>query len=132
MDELDNSMLRPEFVNQVSAIRTKILATVKSKKINGNALNGSYLVSMCRGYMDIINKGGTPTVQSAWFYVCRSEGLKAVKEATEYLEQEVEELLKNPVKNKDIGSLKQKLREQVIRKFKKRSLGSQESHPDLL
>lgn len=62
MDELDNSMLRPEFVNQVAAIRTKILATVKSKKVSGNPLNGNYLISLCRGYMDIINKGGTPTV----------------------------------------------------------------------
>lgn len=78
-------MLRPEFVSQVGSIRTKILSSVKHKKINGNILNGTLLVSLCKGYMDAINKGHVPNVESAWFYVCRNEGLKAIKEATDYL-----------------------------------------------
>jgi hypothetical protein len=36
--------------------------------------------------MEAINKGALPNVESAWFYVCRSEGLKAVKEATDYMD----------------------------------------------
>ena len=62
LDELDNAMLRPEFVNQVHAIRKKILSTVKPKKINGKVLNGAVLVSLCKGYMQSVNQGKTPTV----------------------------------------------------------------------
>lgn len=62
LDEIDNSMLRPEFVNQVEAIRSKIFSKVKPKKINDKTLNGTLLVSLCKGYMDAINKGHIPNV----------------------------------------------------------------------
>ncbi len=83
-------MLRPEFVSQVEAIRNKIFGKVTPKKINDQTLNGTLLVSLCKGYMETINKGHIPSVESAWFYVCRTEGIKAIKEASDYLEKEVE------------------------------------------
>ncbi len=76
---MDNSMLRPEFVSQVELIRNKVFKKVKPKKINDKFLNGQLLVSLCKGYMETINKGSLPNVESAWFYVCRNEGLKAIK-----------------------------------------------------
>lgn len=87
LDEIDNNSLRPEFVAQVEAIRTKIFSRVKPKKINDQPLNGNLLVSLCKGYMDAINKGHLPNVESAWFYVCRSEGLKAIKESSEFIDK---------------------------------------------
>jgi len=71
--------LRPEFVVQVEAIRAKIFSKIKAKKVNDKPLNGQLLVALCKGYMEAINKGALPNVESAWFYVCRSEGLRAVK-----------------------------------------------------
>jgi hypothetical protein len=59
---MDNTTLRPEFVNQVEAIRSKIFGQVKAKKINGKALNGNLLITLCKGYMDAINKGHLPNV----------------------------------------------------------------------
>ena len=56
----------------MESIRNKIFSRVKAKKINGNVLNGQMLVSLCKGYMEAINKGSIPSVESAWFYVCRS------------------------------------------------------------
>lgn len=35
-------------------------------------LTGSMFVELIKGYIDIINKGSIPTVESAWVYVCRS------------------------------------------------------------
>ena len=55
-------MLRPEFVNQVESIRSKIFGQVKTKKMNDKGLNGQLLVSLCKGYMDAINKGHIPNV----------------------------------------------------------------------
>jgi hypothetical protein len=62
LDEIDNSLLRPEFVNQVKNIRSKIFSCVKAKKVNGQTLNGNLLVSLCKGYMETINKGHLPNV----------------------------------------------------------------------
>jgi hypothetical protein len=62
LDQIDNSLLRPEFVNQVKNIRSKVYSSVKPKKVNGQALNGHLLVSLCRGYMETINKGNIPNV----------------------------------------------------------------------
>ena len=42
-------------------------------------------MALCKGYMEAINKGMCPNVESAWYYVCRSEGMKAVQQATSYL-----------------------------------------------
>lgn len=74
---------------QVKAIRNKIFSSVKVKKINDRSLNGALLLSLCKGYMDTINKGHLPSVESAWFYVCRSEGMKAIRESTDLLEKEI-------------------------------------------
>ena len=76
---MDNSMLRPEFAGQVDSIRAKILDQVRPKKINDKTLNGTMLISLCKGFMEAINKGHIPNVESAWFYVCKNEGLKAIK-----------------------------------------------------
>mgnify|MGYP000951992123 CR=1 FL=1 len=51
LDQIDNSLLRPEFVNQVKNIRSKVYSKVKGKKVNGQFLNGNLLVSLCKGYM---------------------------------------------------------------------------------
>lgn len=52
--------------------------------------------------METINKGHLPNVESAWFYVCRSEGLKAVSLASRLLEGEIDKLMKNPIRQEDI------------------------------
>jgi hypothetical protein len=83
------------------------------------------LVNLCKGYMEAINKGHVPSVESAWFYVCRSEGLKAIKQTTDFLDKEVEDLLKKPIKIGDIEKVKASLRSQVLAQFKKKSLGSE-------
>lgn len=62
LDELDNTMLRPEFVAQVESAKTKIFNKVKPKSINGKFLTGSMFVELIKGYIDIINKGSIPTV----------------------------------------------------------------------
>ena len=43
--------------------------------------------------MEAINKGMLPNVESAWYYVCRSEGVKAIQQISHVLEGRIEELL---------------------------------------
>lgn len=58
--------------------------------------------------------------------------MRAVKEATELLDAEIKEMLQKPIKHGDINAIKSELKEKIMAKFKKRSLNSEESHPDLM
>lgn len=89
LDQIENSQLRPQFVIQADNIRKKIYTSAKAKKVNGKQLNGHLLVALCKGYMEAINKGALPNVESAWYYVCRSEGIKAIKQASNFLESKI-------------------------------------------
>ena len=89
LDELENSSLRREFTVQVDAARNKIFGGVKAKCINGRKMNGSMFVELIKGYISIINQGALPTVESAWVYVCRGEGLKVAQEAARSTERKI-------------------------------------------
>ncbi len=69
-------------MEQIHNIRNKIYNNIKPKKMGGKCLNVPMLISLCKGYLETINKGMLPNVESAWFYVCRNEGLKAIQQAT--------------------------------------------------
>lgn len=56
--------------------------------------------------MEAINKGALPNVESAWYYVCRSEGMKAIKQASNYLDSKIEELLKKPLSSSELEKVK--------------------------
>lgn len=89
LDDMDNSQLRPEFVEKVNHIREKVFKNVKPKKLNNKELNGPLFVALCKGYMEAINKGMVPNVESAWYYVCRSESVKAIQQITHVLEAKI-------------------------------------------
>ena len=47
-------------------------------------------MALCKGYMEAINKGMVPNVESAWYYVCRSEGRKAIEKAIRHFDERLE------------------------------------------
>ena len=69
--------LRPEFVDQVYSLRKKVLNRVKPKKINGKNLNGTMFWNLVKSYVEAINKGAIPSIESSWAYICKNECLKA-------------------------------------------------------
>jgi hypothetical protein len=73
--------LRPEFVDQVYNLRKKVLNRVKPKKINGRNLNGTMFWNLVKSYVDAINKGAIPSIESSWAYICKNECLKAQDES---------------------------------------------------
>ena len=44
LDEIDNSLLRPEFLGQMQDVQQRIFTKLKPKTINGKSLNGSMFV----------------------------------------------------------------------------------------
>jgi len=53
-------------------IRQKIFRKVKPKIIQNKAINGPILVQICKAYIDSINNGNLPNIESSWSYVCKS------------------------------------------------------------
>lgn len=69
--------LRPEFVEQVMQLRRKVINRIKPKIMNGKKLNGAMMANLVSAYVDAINKGAVPNIESSWNYICKNECLKA-------------------------------------------------------
>lgn len=83
--------LRPEFVEQVYNLRRKVLNRVRPKKINGKSLNGAMFWNLITSYVDAINKGAVPSIESSWAYICKNECQKALDESYDIFLKEITE-----------------------------------------
>lgn len=76
-DELQNlevmelEELRGEFVEQVMELRKKVMTRVKPKTINTKPMDGYLWGSLTEKYVEAINEGVVPNIQSSWNYICR-------------------------------------------------------------
>jgi hypothetical protein len=87
--------LRPEFVEQIHVLRRKVLQRIKPKKLNGKALNGAMFWNLMKSYVESINKGAIPSIESSWAYICKNECLKAQEDAFELYRKAISEELAN-------------------------------------
>lgn len=85
LNSIDDNDIRPEFVDQISKLRTKVFRKVKPKKLNGQFLNGQMIIELAKAYVDAINTGRVPTIESAWDYMCAEENHKAAKSSMEII-----------------------------------------------
>lgn len=67
--ELSDVELRPEFVEQMSAIRRRLLSSVAAKELLGKTLNGPQVAQLVKCYTDTMNSGAVPDIKAAWEYV---------------------------------------------------------------
>jgi hypothetical protein len=67
------------------------------------------LVEICQAYINTINKGALPNVETAWKYVCSNESQKALKESILELEKRLEMKSKTPLTDEDLEDLKIKV-----------------------
>lgn len=71
--------MRPEFVNQMKQLRSRIFKRVKPKVLNSTFITGESLVELCEAYVKAINQGSIPCIESAWTYVCKNECQRAIQ-----------------------------------------------------
>jgi hypothetical protein len=69
--------LRPEFVEQMMDLRTKVLGRIKPKSLNGKDIDGGMLANLANIYVTAINQGTIPNIENAWSYICKNECQKA-------------------------------------------------------
>ena len=90
---MDMSKLRPEFYEQVMALRKKILEKMRPKTLNGKNLSGEMYVGLMASYVKAINEGTVPNIENAWTYLCREQAEKAIEEALQEYDKLVNENL---------------------------------------
>ena len=73
--------LRSEFVEQVMQLRRKVINRIKPKTMHDKKLSGEMLFNLAKSYVESINKGVVPNIESSWSYICKNECLKAQYEA---------------------------------------------------
>jgi hypothetical protein len=61
----------------MKTLRGRIFKRVKPKTLNGMSITGDSLLSLAEVYVDSINKGSVPCIESAWTSVCKDECNKA-------------------------------------------------------
>lgn len=71
--EIDQKLLREEFVVQIDQLRQKTLKKVKPKQIKGRFVNGPMLLKLAISYVEAFNSGKIPTIDTAWNYVQQEE-----------------------------------------------------------
>jgi hypothetical protein len=69
-------------------LRRKVINRIKPKSINGRKLNGEMLFNLAQSYVDAINKGAVPSIESSWSYICKNECLRASQDAYEKFDRQ--------------------------------------------
>lgn len=119
------SEMRPDFTNGVTTVRKKIIQKMKPKKLNGKNLNGDMLYNLAQNYVEAINNGAVPNIETAWTYICQSECLKASQKSTDNFEQEMQERFEqeSPFSAENLDSLFKELKARSLKMFKKVAVG---------
>jgi len=60
------SSLRPEFVGAMERLKAKLFGTLRPKMVNGQKVTGRALGTLAATYAEAFNRGGVPSISSAW------------------------------------------------------------------
>ena len=66
-------------MKHMQQLRSKVYKKVKPKKLNNKNITGLMYLELCRSYVESINKGSVPNIESAWTSLCKNENLRTVK-----------------------------------------------------
>lgn len=73
LDSIGMEDLRPEFVEQIISLRKKVMQGMKIKQVNGQPMDGATWIQLVEQYINAINDGTVPSIESSWTYICRNK-----------------------------------------------------------
>nr|CCA19932.1 guanylatebinding protein putative [Albugo laibachii Nc14] len=79
---LPEAELRPEFVKQMTHIKSHLLSVVAPKQLYGQVMNGKKLAFLVKCYVNTLNSGSIPDIKAAWQYVTEASCQSALMQAT--------------------------------------------------
>lgn len=108
-------------------LRNRVLNRVKPKQLHGKPLNGEMLAGLIGSYVNAINEGAVPSIESAWSYICKSECAKAVEEAQDIYERVI---LANvdarfPLSEDELRLYHREAKESAIEQFQLKAVGNE-------
>lgn len=92
LEEMEIDQLRAEFVEQVMHLRRKILGNCPVKEVYGHAMDGETWAGLLVLYVNAVNSGSVPNIESAWTQICRNKAQNALSLVVDQFEREVQEL----------------------------------------
>lgn len=126
LQECDERILRPEFVEQVSKLQQLIMRKVKPKSLNGKLVTGEMLGGLAIAYTEAINKGSVPNIEGAWSYVCQTECIKSVEICTKQFDTLMKEAVPDmPVTVEQIEAAQERIEIEVLHLFRLNAVGTQ-------
>ncbi len=78
-------------MDAVGSLRGKMYKKLKPKRLRGQIINGPMLIELAESYSHALNKGGVPTIDTAWNYMQASELERAFKEAISELDKKLKQ-----------------------------------------
>lgn len=106
LQNLNENNLRPDFIEQAEELRQKIYSDMKAKELKNNKLNGELFVSMVKSYIDSINNGEIPNIESAFVDVAKIEIKRSVNKAVNLFDSEIKELKNTSFPMEEIDLIK--------------------------
>lgn len=64
-------------------LRKRIMGRLQPKRINNNIVDGDTYFKIMKTYVDAINNGAVPNIQTAWEYICAEKSQALLNEAEE-------------------------------------------------
>ena len=124
LEKMDQSKLRPEFLDQVNKLRKNVLNNIKPKKMNGNVLTGPMFTELLSSYVQMINDGAVPVIQSAWTYMCINECAKAVEQAKQNFLQKMKDTESQlPLSVHELNLLYKQYKESALKYIQDKAIG---------
>ena len=124
LDTAEESVFRPEFLSQMSSLRKFVYRKAKLKMLNGKKVNGDMLGSLATAYVEAINTGSVPNIDSAWNYMCKSECDRLTQVCVSDLETAMTGF-NYPEKSSVVKEKYQKIRDDLIQRFRSQAVGPQ-------
>lgn len=66
LSQLREEELRPEFKEGIAQLRGKVFKKARAKMLKGQVVTGAMVVELAAAYVEALNKGSVPTIESAW------------------------------------------------------------------
>ncbi|OMJ79820.1 hypothetical protein SteCoe_20069 [Stentor coeruleus] len=125
LDQKDIETLRPEFIAQTRELRSLVMTGIKLKEINGKALDGGMFSDLIRSYVDAINSGAAPCIESTWSYLCKNQLAKLLQECEDQYEHDISESIGNnfPVPSSVLKEYHKQAKNLAVTNFKSKAIG---------
>ncbi|KAF7242497.1 Guanylate-binding protein 1 [Varanus komodoensis] len=123
LDQMQESELDPDFVEQAAQFCNYVYRTSKAKTIpGGHVLNGRLLANLAKTYVDTIQNGRVPCLENAVLALAKIENPAAVAEATARYVELMEQWLNLPTETlEELLEIHAGCEEEALRVFRARA-----------